>query len=344
MTTGSRNSLGTSEGSLGTYLESTQKGNDEILEQSPVQAGETRRSSVQIRTAPPQLINLLIKMDKDGTYSKYTIRQVSKSLGLTAKHADLNNPEEVKYFISHRQISEGSKRILAMAYTKYARFTQIQCDMPKYHETQKQIRLPTKERVEMLIATAKQPLSIKLQISAETGLRPIEVYRIHAKDIDTEKRLLYMDNTAKHGSSRTLKISQKLTDILREYIHKQNKQPNDTIFTGDHEEYSKNYREMRNRLASKLKDPMIKTIRLYDLRHYFATMLYAKTRDILYVKNQMGHKNIDTTLIYTQLLNLDTDEWTVKTATDIKQATELLEAGFEYIQDIDGTKLYRKRK
>jgi len=73
-------------------------------------------------------------------------------------------------------------------------------------------------------------------------------------------------------------------------------------------------------------------------------MLYHKTRDILYVKQQMGHKRIDTTLIYTQLLNLNDDEWAVKTATNIKEATELLEAGFEYIQEIDGIRLYRKRK
>ena len=33
-----------------------------------------------------------------------------------------------------------------------------------------------------------------------------------------------------------------------------------------------------------------------------ATTLYAKTRDILLVKQQMGHKKIETTLIYTQLL------------------------------------------
>ena len=101
---------------------------------------------------------------------------------------------------------------------------------------------------------------------------------------------------------------------------------------------------MRNQLAKKLNDSSLKTIRLYDFRHYYATILYAKTRDLLFVKQQMGHKKIETTLIYTQLLNLNDDEWTCKTATTIKEATNLLENGFTYIQDIDGTKIYRKRK
>lgn len=56
MTTGSRKSLGITKSSLGiTVIQETDpKGNDRILEQSPVKTGETRRSSVQIRTAPPK--------------------------------------------------------------------------------------------------------------------------------------------------------------------------------------------------------------------------------------------------------------------------------------------------
>jgi integrase len=101
---------------------------------------------------------------------------------------------------------------------------------------------------------------------------------------------------------------------------------------------------MRNSLAKKLNDPSLRTIRLYDFRHYYATTLYAKTKDILYVMREMGHKQIRTTMIYTQLLNLNEDEWTCKTANNIQDATALVEAGFEYVTEIDGTKLFKKRK
>jgi len=59
---------------------------------------------------------------------------------------------------------------------------------------------------------------------------------------------------------------------------------------------------------------------------------------------QMGHKKIETTLIYIQLLNLNDDEWTCKTANNIKEATDLIEHGFEYITEMEGLKLFRKRK
>jgi len=59
----------------------------------------------------------------------------------------------------------------------------------------------------------------------------------------------------------------------------------------------------------------------------------------------MGHKKIETTLIYTQLLHYnEEDEYTCKTATTVEQATQLIEHGFQYVTDIDGIKLFKKRK
>jgi integrase len=240
-------------------------------------------------------------------------------------------------------VSSGYKRNLCIAYNKYCKYYKISWNMPTYHPESKGIKIPTKEKIEMLIASAKKPTSIKLQISKETGLRPIELCNLRVKDLDLEQRLIY-PTTAKNGASKILKISNSLKETLQEHIDTHKLNPDNKLFKGNSEDYGKHYRAMRNALADKLHDPTIKRIRLYDLRHYFATTLYAKTRDILLVKQQMGHKKIETTLIYTQLLNLNDDEWTVKTATNVKEATELLEAGFEYIQDIDGIKLYRKRK
>jgi len=139
-------------------------------------------------------------------------------------------------------------------------------------------------------------------------------------------------------------ISTNLKEVLQEHIDTHKLNLNDKLFKGNAEDYGKHYRAMRNKLAEKLHDLTIKQIRLYDLRHYFATTLYAKTRDILLVKQQMGHKKIETTLIYTQLLNLSEDEWTCKTANNIKDATSLIESGFEYVTEMDGTRLFKKRK
>jgi len=75
-------------------------------------------------------------------------------------------------------------------------------------------------------------------------------------------------------------------------------------------------------------------------------MLYHKTKDILYVKQQMGHRNIKNTLIYTQLLQFDREEnYTCKVAQNADQATELIENGFTYVTTTPNElMLFRKRK
>jgi hypothetical protein len=74
-------------------------------------------------------------------------------------------------------------------------------------------------------------------------------------------------------------------------------------------------------------------------------MLYHKTKDILLVKEKLVHRNINSTLIYTQIVDFQSEEYTVRAAENKEQASELLEAGFEYIVTThDGTMLFRKRK
>jgi hypothetical protein len=77
-------------------------------------------------------------------------------------------------------------------------------------------------------------------------------------------------------------------------------------------------------------------------------MLYHQTKDILYVKEYLGHNKIDTTLLYIQLAetifkNLN-DEFTVKIANKKEDIKALLEVGFEYICEKDELYYFRKRK
>jgi len=295
-----------------------------------------------INNCNPAILNILIQM-KNNAKADTSIKFVDKILTYINKHADLNQPEQVKQLIANKTASTGTKRDYCIAYNKYCKYYGIQWEMPKYKPKAQRRKIPTTEKIDMLIARASKRLSLKLRISKETGLRPIELINLKVKDIDTDQRLIY-PTTAKNGAPRTLKISSNLNMALQNYINKNKLNQNDKLFNTTASNYAHCYHRMRNNLADKINDQSLKTIRLYDFRHYFATMLYHKTRDILYVQQQMGHKSIETTLIYTQLLSLQDDEWTCKTATNIKEATNLIENGFEYITEIDGTKLFRKRK
>jgi len=59
----------------------------------------------------------------------------------------------------------------------------------------------------------------------------------------------------------------------------------------------------------------------------------------------LGHRSIKNTLVYTQLIEFKDDEYTSKVAQNTKEASELVEAGFEYICTTpENIMLFRKRK
>jgi integrase len=287
-------------------------------------------------------LNVLIQMKNDNK-SDYTINFARKALNFLAKHTSLNEPETVKHFIAQLKTSNSYKRNLCIAYNKYCKFYKIEWTMPLYLPEAKNIKLPTKEKLLMLIAKARIPTSIKLNLSMETGLRPVELCRLKVNDIDLEHRVVN-PITAKKGNPRTLKISQQLTASIHEWIIKNNLNLNDKLFKGDAEDYGKYYRAMRNKLAKDLKDPSIHTIRLYDFRHYFCSKQLNDTKDPYFVIIQMGHKKLETTQKYMHLMNLNDDEWTCKTASTVEEVTQLVEAGFQYVTEMDGLKIFKKRK
>ena len=49
-------------------------------------------------------------------------------------------------------------------------------------------------------------------------------------------------------------------------------------------------------------------------------------------------------MLYTQLISFESDEYSSAVAKNLEEARKLVEAGFEYVTDIEGVNLFRKRK
>ena len=58
----------------------------------------------------------------------------------------------------------------------------------------------------------------------------------------------------------------------------------------------------------------------------------------------LGHKRIENTLIYTQLVKFESDEYICKVAKTPEEIAQLIEAGFEYVCEHNGLKFFRERK
>jgi integrase len=98
-------------------------------------------------------------------------------------------------------------------------------------------------------------------------------------------------------------------------------------------------------LAKANNQPGYLDIHAHIFRHFRACRLYWETKDILYVKEFLGHRSISSTMKYLQLTELGGDEtFTVKAVTKAEEAIPLLEKGFLFSNMIGDIALYKKRK
>jgi integrase len=123
---------------------------------------------------------------------------------------------------------------------------------------------------------------------------------------------------------------------------------NDTIFKG-HYKNSRNllrtFLKQRKRIAAKMGNPRLQQIHFHTLRHWKATTEYHKTKDIIHVMQMLGHRRIQNTLKYTQLVQFDdADAYVCRVTKDDNEMKALIESGFQYVCENDGLKFFRKLK
>ncbi len=157
-------------------------------------------------------------------------------------------------------------------------------------------------------------------------------------DFDFENKTVNI--TPEKGSDpRQLRISMRLIMMLTALP-----KTKDKPFECSHRHFARAFRIQRTRVANKLKNDRILKIHFHTLRHWKATMEYAKTKDILHVMKMLGHRNIQNTLLYTQLISFQNDEFFSATAKPVQDAQKLIEAGFDYVCEYNEIKIFKKRK
>ena len=84
-------------------------------------------------------------------------------------------------------------------------------------------------------------------------------------------------------------------------------------------------------------------------RHWKGTTEQHKTKDPWHVKLLLGHKSIKSTETYIHYEKMiyqgeANDQFIVKVADTLDDAVKLMEVGFEYHAEVEGHKLFRKRR
>jgi len=301
-------------------------------------AGATKVESVSAEVKG-KILEFAWWLKKQG-YKESTITSKVKLLKvLVRRGADLSDPESVKEVIARQEWSDGRKENAVDAYTSFLAFSGGKWDPPKYKRVDKLPFIPTEQELDALIAGCGKKMAAFLQLLKETGMRAGEAWSLKWTDLDVQSQTVRV--TPEKGSEpRVLRISAKCLSMLQSLPRK-----GSLIFGGyPIRGFAKSFQRSRKILANKLGNPRLLQISFHTFRHWKATMEYARTKDILHVMKLLGHKNIKNTLIYTQLTNFKEDEWVCKIARTVEEAKQLIEAGFEYVDTIDGFHLYRKRR
>ena len=280
-------------------------------------------------------------MLKEG-YAESTIISRTKLLKIMVKRgANLFDPESVKAVIANQKSwSEGRKANAVDAYTSFLIMSGGKWDPPRYKRIRKLPFIPTEAEVDQLIAGCGPKTATLLQLLKETGMRIGEAWRLQWTEVDMVSNTVRV--TPEKGSNpRIFKLSGKLMAML-DAVHRRTK--NNRVFSKSLKSQRRSFEKQRRNLARKLKNPRIREITFHTFRHFKATMEYHKTKDILHVMQMLGHKNIKNTLIYTQLVDFQDDDYISKVAKTVEEACQLVEAGFEYVCEMDNVKIFKRRK
>ncbi len=289
--------------------------------------------------AKGQIVTFSFWLLKQG-YSQATITGRVKLLNrLLRLGANFSDEESIKEIIANQQWSVSRKVNAVDAYDSLLKMQGKTWTPPiLYRRVRKLPFIPTESEIDQLIAATSARISTYLQLLKETGMRCGEASQLKWTDIDLENRSVRI--TPEKGSNpRILPLSTKLIDMLNALQKKTL-----TVFGVSSELMRRNYSKQRKAIAAKLKNPRIQQITFHTFRHWKATMEYYKTRDILHVQQVLGHKSLNKTMLYTQLIGFKNDDFTARIAHNEEEACQLIETGYEFVCDFNDNKLFRKRK
>lgn len=159
----------------------------------------------------------------------------------------------------------------------------------------------SRSEIEKIIDVTDNPkYRLMIALGYACGLRVSEAVSIKVADLDIDELVIHIKE-AKGGKDRISVLPQKLQNDLRNAVAGKN--ANDFVFGSNRggKLTTTSLQKMFRLSLSKAK--VIKPATFHSLRHSFATHLLENGTDVRYVQALLGHSNIRTTQIYTQVTN-----------------------------------------
>ena len=140
---------------------------------------------------------------------------------------------------------------------------------------------------------------------ALTGVRKNEMLCLKLTDMDMKNKLVTVrEETSKSRTSRTIQLSPELIQYLEDYFKYREDYTTDALWvssTGDRpfsEEGMKHFIDQLSAITGI-------NCHLHRFRHTFAVNYYLKTRDLIGLKQILGHRSFKMTMVYLRSLTND---------------------------------------
>lgn len=303
-------------------------------------AGATKPTMTRMKE---KIVEFSFWMLKQGYLESTIVMRTRQMKILMKRGANLFDPESIKETIAKQPWKESRKALVTNTYTTFLSMMGLTWTPPRYQPIRKLPFIPTELEIDQLIAGCGKKTAAFLQTLKETAMRAGEAQNLEWCDVDMERRVIRV-TPEKNSDPRVFKVSSKLIRMLDALPRKSKR----VFGEGGVRSRRATFCDTRKRVAEKLQNPRILQIHFHTLRHWKATMLYHQTKDILYVMRFLGHKSVKNTMLYIQLaeaLFKDTaDEFITRVAKTVRATRALIEAGFEYVTDMDDFRIFRKRK
>jgi len=302
----------------------------------------TSLSEVGTEPQTELIINYALHMKRNGR-TETTVKRTTRMLTKLSKSADLTNPEEVKTVLANLKWKDSTKKMTASTLKPFYEYLEVPYKPPHYKIKRELPFIPTEEELDLLIASGIPATATRLQLLKETGARIGELDFLEWTHVDTQRKTIYI--TGEKGSnSRILPLSNKAISLLNHL-----KRTDNHVFKTKANGFRRTFDRLRKRIATQTDNPRLNKIHFHTFRHWKGTTEYHKTRDIYHVRNVLGHRNINNTLLYITLENslyqATNDEWTTTITHNLTEETQAIETGFELVRAInETTAIYRKRK
>ena len=167
-----------------------------------------------------------------------------------------------------------------------------------FREPVDSMRVLTFEEQAVYLAAASQPLRDIAEIMLDSGMRPEEVFRIRVENIDFKQKTIFNPFGKTKAARRTIPLTENVMALLKARATKATRKESPFVFASSHDTLKPIGSVKKAHRGAVTRAGIKGHVRLYDLRHTFATRAVASGADLPTLSALLGHTSILMTMRY----------------------------------------------